>query len=624
MLSTNPVASYAELSSRFPGIEQLDPSALGRFAFHAAVHTPGEIVRHFTSDERSEDWHDEIREVWRDVSEWQQHTDQPSLNRYEMAMRVADDRRRIYQVHNLIGRLAESTSDEGYTLVQTFLEEGSYQLRTELGPSPLFPKGRTVRTPLSELRNPETGSLDIPYGSDIIDGNERVLDDGILTYVTDTYPRQKASEQITAAFEMLEEVEKGTYESLRAKYGAKAAGLICFTEKLDQLKSALHDNSYSVDIDVPSFIPVSTDMYEAWLEDPSTLSGMSEAVRSNVLQLPKDEYAKPAGLVVVRSSAVKSEDGEEFSGAGVYKSIAVDPRDAKAFQEAIEEVYRSARSHAALTYQNRIGVTDEFMGLVIQEYREQQLTGSRPKMYYGHVDSVGVNRNLIEVHTTQGTLLYDKPAVMRNPLLQDSDRHNGSLLHTSPDHSTELRSAIIKTGSVPHAAVVAERVFGKPMQLEFVNNSIVQVRPLRAPSAEVNVSFPLDVEVVAESAASGIGDMQLQRLDETEVNSGKRGFVIFHGEYGFTMSNFHAGYDALPDEGAVIIMEPSDSGHIQAICRERGLLCFYPKKGSSLEELEEVVYEQNGRFRGEPRDIKLHFVADGYVGRIYGVTSQDE
>ncbi len=200
------------------------------------------------------------------------------------------------------------------------------------------------------------------------------------------------------------------------------------------------------------------------------------------------------------------------------------------------------------------------------------------------------------------------------------DRRTGfssDLLHSHPDHNnTPLRESVYRAGAIPHAVVLAEKLFGKPMQIEFADNAIVQVRPLHVVRGE-NVAFP-DNEAIGNFAATGLGDMELEMLDERSDNLDKKGFVVFHTEYMFTVGNYHSGYRAFPKEGAVIIIEPSVSGHIQAICREKGLLCFYPKNGESVDDFLENIWGDTTEYQeGPAENIKLRFVADGYKGRIY-------
>jgi hypothetical protein len=625
MTSTNPVESYGSLVERFPGIDQSDPRALGRFAFHAARHMPSEDFRYSQTGEEYQEWHDDIRSVLSEVERWQDW-DYQTTSRLDMAQSIVRNRQREQEVRSLDETLQGVSADEGYGLVNSYLAKGGYRIQVEVSSSPLFPEGRTAHMELDKAKDPETGRLYVPYGAALVDVNGDELDGRIKDYIEQDYPTKKAKEIIDETLTSLGEIDSNEFEQLRLKYGAKAAGLMTFGAKVAALHEATKDISSTKQIEIPPFTTVSVDMYEAWLDDPTQFDQMCEAIRISATGLHSgNRYSDSLkDLVVVRSSAVKSEDGDEHSGAGVYKSVAVNPNDIAAFRAAVAEVYASTRSEAALSYQHGIGVTDELMGLVIQQYQEEITTGSRRgEVFYGYADGTGVNPNLIEVHTNEGALLYDKPRVKAELLLEARSNDRGDLLHTHPDHESPLRTAIYKTADVPHAAVLAEQLFGKPMQVEFVNGSIVQVRPLKVSSPETPIIFPDDLQAVSECAVSGFGDMELEPLDERDDNSDKKGFVTFYREYEFTINRGHAGYDAFPKEGAVVIFEPSSSGHIQAICREKGLMCFYPKKGQSLDGLEDVMFEREDRFRGLPKNVPLRFIGDGYDGKVYAVNQTE-
>jgi len=591
MISTAPVESFGNLVERFPGIDKLDPTAVGRFAFHAAIHAPTEDFRYHQTGEEYAEWHHEVRDILSVTENWRY--EQSGLSRLEMAQNLVRQKQKELEAAALSDTLENASADEGYGIVMGILERDGYRVRTDMASSPLFPDGRTKHSSLADAHDQDSGRLYIPYGSELVDKDGRELDGRLKRYLEEGYPIKKAKEGIAKEIDNLGEIDTNELERLRQIYGTKAANLLVFENKVAELNAALESDSNVTKIDIPPFTAVSVEMYEAWLNNPSLFYEMCELARQDALNLrAASRYGESADIVAIRSSAVKSEDGDEHSGAGVYKSIAVDPSDKDAFRKAVEEVYASTRSHAALTYQQGMGVSDELMGLVIQQYKDKQLSGSRNEVFFGHANGRGANKNLLEIHTDAGVLLYDRPAVEAALLLDERGNERGGLLHTHPDHDSKLRDAIYPTAEVPHAVVLAEKLFGKTMQVEFVNNSIVQVRPLRITSPEVAISFPEELTALVESAASGFGDMELEKLDEMDDNSDRKGFLLFWREYEFSLGRGHAGYDAFPKEGAVIILQPSSSGHIQAICREKGLMCFYPKNGNRIDHIEDTFYEE--------------------------------
>ncbi len=614
MTSKSPLESFGEIAEKFPGIVEGDAKVLGRFAFHAARNMPSEDVRYRETGERHEDWHDEIRDVVERVYDWVDHGHQ-DMTRAELASKISTERKKVQDMNQFLDLLQNSNSTDAMKLVTSYLKENNFRIKTSLDQSPLFPEGRTEYEEIEDAIDPETGEIHISYRSRLEDEDGRHCPTDIEEYISGGHRQRQTEEILAGILDTVEKVNPAELESLRQVYGSKAANLISFNEKIEKLYERSDDERAIIKVDIPPFIPVSVDMYEAWLTDRDAFLGQCESIRLQAIEMKdKGSYRNrsPFGMCVVRSSAVKSEDGDMHSGAGVYRSIAVKPEDKEAFIHAVEEVYRSTRSNVAVSYQEGVGVTDELMGLVVQQYQERAEDSS--DSYYGHANSRGVNENLVEVHTNKGTLIYDKQAILDKLLVGSEDVE--SFLHTFPDYNSEIRNAIVRISDLPHGVVLAETIFQGPVQLEFANDSIVQVRPLFIAESEEVVHFPEDIETRLECAALGVGDVELQLLDERNDNSDKKGFVVFAEEYGFTIHGYHAGYKALPKEGAVIIMSPSPSGHIQAHCREKGLMCFYPNEKGKYNEMARAL-EGFDALEGELQDKALRFVTDGYQGKIY-------
>lgn len=614
MASTAPTESFAGLVEQFPGIERLEPTALGRFAFHAAVHKPTESFQYHQTNEEYQDWHREVRDVLNEVESWRYGETQ--VSRWEMAKSIIEREQRKQEVNTLKASLETLDADEGYATVLEYLLTNSCKIATDMAPGPLFPEGRTAITALENATDPDTGWLQIPYHGKLVDGSGNELDKDLTEFINSVYPRLKYREKVAHVVESIGKIEPQEIQELRTVYGTKAANLICFNKKLNEMKQMFGDLTYFFVTEIPSFTAVPVDMYRLWKSDPSAFAAQCEQTRLLASELIKStEYRSASDMVIIRSSAVKSEDGDEHSGAGIYKSVAVDPHDPEAFRMAVEEVYASTNSDNALAYQRSIGVEEELMGLIVQIYKEEASAGWAKETFWGHANSRGSNPNILELHTQEGMLLYDRVAVERNLFVEDRS-DSGSLLHLKPDHNKQVRAATYKAIVIPHATVLAEELFGRPMQVEFINNAVVQVRPFEASGADVVIGFPEDTSPIIECSGFGRGDMELKMLEPGSDNTEKQGFVVFWGEYGFTMRDSDYSYNTFPKTGAVVLVRPSSSGHIQALCQEKGLLCFYPKNGEDVEGVEDLMYDD----RGAPlTDVVLRFVSDGYEGRIYPV-----
>lgn len=616
-METTPVESFDELPDRFPGIETLDPRAISRFVFHCAGNFPQELhdeedSRWTNHDERPE-WLLSARELMLEVGKWRSQ-DGEKPTRLELAQAARDQYTLSSDTTELLDKIKQANLSEGLDRVLSYLDSWGFEAEIPFNPSPLFPKGRTVRKSAKELVDPETGTLFLPYGTNIVRDNPLMedsqdLDERVKDYLDDGYPSALNRDKVQQAFEIIGPISKDSLEQLRLSYGAKAANLIAFKQVIDEFYTQMErDNIYITDISIPPFVAVDVDMYDSWTEKRGDYNSLLEIQRNEALGLATQAVG---GLVVIRSSAVFSEDGEHSTGAGIYKSVVVDPTDTTAFREAIDEVYASTDSADARSYRESLGIDSEKMGLVMQAYSEE--TGSDKEVAFGFVNSRSANPNLIEVHTPRGVLLFDKAKVSSDLMVNRPRRDVQDYLHVTPDHSKPLRFMVYRSREAVHATLLAEKVFGKPVQLEYTGNDIVQVRPLAGDFKEtVNVEFP-DMPELVTSKAIGMGDIMLKELDQRNDNSEEEGFVVFWSEHRFTddYHRQHAGVNALPKRGAVLIMNHSDSGHIQTLCQERGLMCFYPESADD-KSLRDIEVNDSQPFR---------FVSDGYNGRIYSVNN---
>lgn len=617
MITTEPVEAYGELVDRFPGIDQVTPAAITRLAFHMAAHAPGgEIAERWSPDR--EDWHTVVDEVTERVDIWRSKEAGAGLSRFimahELGVEIALQHAEARALKEMVAGLETLPSREGLKVVSEYLDAKGFQVQQSFMPSPLFPEGRISLEPISSIIDLELNTVNSGYNLTIVNAEDEVPDEGITKYLTEGHRGRVTREKLDALAENLPSIDHAELAQLQSVYGAKAAHLLVFKRLALKLEPSLRSMS-AIDIIIPDFLPVEADLYDQWLEDPSGTEKEFEALRKNTLTMNGVH-----NLVVVRSSAVKSEDGAEHTGAGIYASIAVNPKDKNAFHAAIRDVYASTRSERALAYQTGIGVSNERMGLVIQAYIEdegkperqiyEKKTGTRP---YGQVESSGVNPNLMELHTQKGSLLFDKNKLARHFLEDLSFRSIDKVLHTLPDHSTDLDNYASAAADIPHIALLAEKVFGMPMQIEYVNNSVVQIRPLKVPEVTKQIEFPNHLELITESAATGYDDRVLEELDDHGNNSDKVGFVIFSTEWEFSIRGSE---NFLPKEGAVVILRHSNSGHVQALCREKGLMCFYPD-GDDDDSLY-AVSEMADLAAARPFEVPgLRFVSDGYRGKVY-------
>lgn len=500
------------------------------------------------------------------------------------------------------------------------LEEHNFVYNRTVESSPLFPEGRDGSLGVREVLRRNSGKFPKSFWEDTRSGNVP-LSEKVLGFIetNEMLPREEYSEP-SSREEFVPDFElyRRTYADLREEFGAKAAGLIVLDATLrgdtGLTRNVLYKNSM---IEVPPFIPVSKRLYAFWQSNNDAFVEECENVREQACKLPySDSPLLRTWMVAIRSSAVKSEDGDEHSAAGVYHSGAADVRNPDAFRSVIEQVFASTTSENALLYQQEASVENEEMGLVVQLYCEQFVTSHElyegigvKNGYYGHANYVLKNRAVNVQVMDAGSLLYDSNTAGNFRLKPWPDYAD---LHTDPDHGSFEYLALSRVRAIPYAVDLASYLFGKSMEVEFHNNKIVQVRPYIENGTEVEITFPDNKRALVSTRSVGVIDDVLPHLDGDVDNRGKTGYIIIKDEYCFTASGNYKGF---PKEGVVILLKPSD-GHVQAYCRERGLTCLFPKSYRNGDYILEAiqVHGDDGELRVKD---SLRVISDGFEARVY-------
>lgn len=375
------------------------------------------------------------------------------------------------------------------------------------------------------------------------------------------------------------------FDQLRLQYGAKAANLMILADMVPDINQ-VRKGALGAEIAVPEFKPIPVDSYRAWRAGKIIDDDIKPHFEWASNLKDKDNWwdtEEWSADYMVRSSAVFSEDGVNVTGAGIYDSVRV--RGGSTFEDfkaAIAQVYESTDSPKAQAYRAEHGIDQEEMGIVVQRFVTSRDFNMYAKGKEGYINSrmAGVP-DLMEVVTETSRNFINRKELdfylAIDPHMHESAFRN--VHHFPPDQFKVDPDAPIR---VAQLASVLERIWGRPVQAEFVIDSstinVVQVRELPDKMLEpaVKVQFPDEVPIYTGSAV-GVGDLNLPMLDSQDDNSDQVGAVVFRGNYGWTMedNNFH-----LPKAGAVVIYGSDGSnGHIQTLCAEKGLVCIFPQKG---------------------------------------------
>jgi hypothetical protein len=405
--------------------------------------------------------------------------------------------------------------------------------------------------------------------------------------------------------------DKENFEKERLKFGAKGA----FVAELYKLKQT---RTFS-DIEVPEFARINVSIYRKWK--------LGENISLNIKQI-YDEFVngKMKGKkVIVRSSAVYSEDNENVTGAGIYESIILEAGvGLLEFGKAIIKIYKSVQSEMAINYRKINNISHEQMGLVVQEFIESD------------EETKGYSNSIIKNVPELMEVVYEGGL---RPVLNKEKMREGTVLKVdlNPFHYQFdiSRKSSYQIKRIALTILRLEKYFGFPIQVEFIerkNDSerfgdfVLQCRFLPKDfNKKLEVSFPKNLEAIYVGRALGVVDMVLPVLRNKDDNSKKEGVVVF-GQSKYS-SNFQGMIlKALPDKGVVVILGASrkDSGHIETICAEKGLTVIFSDEVSysnshDLMVVSGLIKSDYGvptisDFKGHK---KVRVLTNGIEGRVY-------
>ena len=619
-----PVVTYKDVMTRWPGIAELDVAEAADFLRHCYANDVNELSQQLYETDSDDSTLELVRTLVR-----RSHWETISLDGSERFLREnAAQEIYLHESHEAVDAIESGDTELADGTVHKLLSRWPHGLRVTYTESPLFPEGREILIPV-DLAAGQT--IDGPRGSEYV-ANCCGVEQEVRKEIVDFINRPKEdefSQDLEAIHQIVNDssiIDRPYYEDLRTTYGTKAANLFIFAEASSNFAQLAHDTDqgFVTDPKVPRFTVAPTMLYKLYRDSDERYQDYLEQIRQQAVTISDDQYDPEAfrPLVAIRSSAVFSEDGEEASGAGIYESVAADPRDVVAFREAVEKVFASAQSDKAKAYLASKDIDNELMGLVIQQYVEG---GSSKDYAFGYIRSSDASGRLIELSSNHGELLFDR-AKVSDTLMTDHtlNRHDlvVSALHTVPDHDSDISKFTQQGSETAHAALFAEKMFGKQVELEFIFGgshrvNVVQVRPI--PNQELQspeVQFPTDIEPLAVCRATGAGDVIVTIRDNSNYLENEIELDWAETEH---QAGMHS-YSRNPNAVLVIGYNDGRSGHLQMQARERGQICLYPEPLTRLPNtLNEYLYYD----RHNPDRVRqLRIVSDGYKGAIYPIEAE--
>lgn len=525
----------------------------------------------------------------------------------------------VHDEYQVLDALQSGDKDLAETSVRELFGKWPAQLAISYSPSPLFPDGRQEYLPLdlSDGKKP-----DVPLRTEyVVDchGQKVEINKDIAEYVDrhrDREPIEVEVREMQLLAESFLSFDEHEYKRLREAYGTKAATLFIFDRAITAFHSAVENIHDVANFKVPKFTAASVELHKMFKNGDERYEDHLEEVRQQAISVTNDRYDPELyrPLVVIRSSAVLSEDGINASGAGIYASVPADPRDPVSFRQATETVFDSIDTDKARAYLKEKGIENEHMGLLIQRYIEDTKDYNET-CAYGNVQSSDPFDRFISLSSKTGELLFDRAATEARFMIKPPYGLKQPTLHYNPDHTSLISYFSRKGAELANAALFAEKLFGRQVELEFALDDsntayIVQVRPLPNQEKPEVIKFPSDIEPFVECRAIGVGDVIVTVRDNGKYTGDEMTFDWVDNEQqtGDTLK--------ARDEKTVFVIDYNDgeSGHIQMLARERGQICLYPNALAVLppglsNELE--ADPQQNRVR------TFRVVSDGYRGAIY-------
>lgn len=369
------------------------------------------------------------------------------------------------------------------------------------------------------------------------------------------------------------------------EFGAKGANMLAAQDFLSKFQGTHYDNIVK-NISIPRFELISIALYKKWKNGED----ISESLM-DVYELFKGK------AMMVRSSAVYSEDGENMTGAGIYVSVPL-KEDATfdEFKTAVEKVYKSCDSKKAGKYRREHGIeTEERMGIVVQEKSEYPDPG--------YVNSTRPRTNdIIDIKFDypRAPFSFDVSELDRCIFVREPEKIFSRASRVEPDFS-DMHGYGYYITDIAVFARLLEKHYGQPVQMEFSEEAgplcesrfdCLQVRPLPAKMFKIpDIQLPNDMPFLYECSCEGVCDEVLEILDVNKNNNEKKGLVIF-------ASNWEGSQKikqlerAMPKEGAVMILSVtvSGGGHIETLASERGVtLLFHNRKDFWKDRKDEIA-----------------------------------
>lgn len=361
-------------------------------------------------------------------------------------------------------------------------------------------------------------------------------------------------------------------------------------------------------------LEIDTELYKSWVSGKninSELEEIYERARNELFQEDREDETdyisrkkwlpKEISGLIVRSSAVYSEDSEKTSWAWIYESVG-DIYSVDDFKRAVQLVFESVESEKAQAHRKAFDIPEEYMWLVVMPF----MHSTQKSMWYVNMARPWKS-NLVDIKDMSG-----KHAVLQKDLLPIdlvTELHFWTFI--SHMYQVDTRSSEVWfqmsdmwLASSLKTMFFLSQYFSYPLQFEIISESsmrrervfIVQMRPLNFQNQNLCIpEFP-NQEPIYEGNAIVACDKIINVED----------ILIRRNSWEATI---RWTLDSIEDYEAVIITDGFSvaAGHIETLCSERWIPCICENRFEQARELDLSPYKQ------------VRIVSDGEVARIYPV-----
>lgn len=349
--------------------------------------------------------------------------------------------------------------------------------------------------------------------------------------------------------------------------------------------------------------------------------------------------------IMVRSSAVYSEDWENVTGAWIYESIEFNGTlSINDFKNVVIKIYESVNSARALKYRKENWIEKEQMWIVLQELVEVDKFDEKTKVTSFIRDKWYVNTivkwvpKLMDIYVER----WMRPVIDRNILyknqITDYDIYE-SIFYYQIDKNKYYNLNLYNIEQIASLSFLLEKHYGEPIQIEYITseiypenaqckieNSILQARLLPKNYKETKeITFP-NKQILFEWRALWIWNINLNILPNNNNNSDKKWIVFFKSSKITSLWKWFQEKN-LPKSWTVVVLWESNeyAWHIETLCAEKWILLIFNENYNNDIVATSIFSNANlvhiDKFQWQE---KIHIVMDWLIWRIYRQSAEEK